>query len=115
MLEVRIPNEVPGGLASHYSQVQSYLRKTDALKVILGNMSVDSNVEQFCLVSLVVLDIFRGMRTYLFPGNEIIKKELNHLLDQNQFPAHYPKFLETAPSYSEEGCLNPAFLDLNSI
>lgn len=62
------------------------------------------------LIVLMIYDIFRGIRKYSFCTKKIILKELGHLLNRNQFPAHYPSCLNSA----EAGC-NLAFLSLSNI
>ena len=58
--------------------------------------------ESICLSSLLLLDIFRGVRKYIFPTSQDFKRELSHLMDRNrEFPAHYPAYLAEAAKLSQ--------------
>lgn len=63
-----------------------------------------------CLMILVALDIFRGLRKYVFISSKKITRELSHLLDRTKYPAHYPQYL-----LNSDMKYNPVFFPENEI
>lgn len=59
-------------------------------------LAKSSNAYCVCLVAIVCLDIFRGLRKYAFPKAKHVRKELGHLLKAKEFPQHYPHLLKKA-------------------
>lgn len=103
--------------ASTYQQRLEHLlaplKREKPLASMVANLD-DQTDKINCLLMLVILDIFRGLRKYMFVSSKKIRKELAHLLNKDEFPAHYPKYLipKTLPKFAS---LNPVFLTVEEI
>ena len=65
------------------------------------------------LVSLMILDIYRGIRKYMYCTGRVIERELSHLLNKRVYPPHYPSCLNVLSDTQEES--NVCYISKSSI
>lgn len=66
-------------------------------KEFLGWQNTEFSRDMYCLAILTILDVFRGVRKYLFLNESDIQAELGHLINcSGQLPSHYPQYLQEA-------------------
>jgi hypothetical protein len=75
----------------------------------------ETNLQVNCLSLVVALDIFRGLRKYLFTSKKKIRLELAHLLNKDKYPAHYPSYLKQGLKVEGQQFQNPVYLSEEDI